>query len=75
VAPVEIELQPRPLDEECSIGITDLDASSFCSQYSCCSCSYCDVGTTGTQTNVYSSIGDDYSLDSMYEAGKSVVDR
>ncbi|XP_037722975.1 uncharacterized protein LOC119555577 isoform X2 [Drosophila subpulchrella] len=73
-APVEIELQPRPLDEECSIGITDLDASSFCSQYSCCSCSYCDVGTTGTQTNVYSSIGDDYSLDSMYEAGKSVVD-
>ncbi|XP_016993195.3 uncharacterized protein mwh isoform X1 [Drosophila takahashii] len=74
---VDIELQPtiqRPLDEECSIGITDIDASSFCSQYSCCSCSYCDVGTTGTQTNVYSSIGDDYSLDSMYEAGKSIVD-
>ncbi|KRK00720.1 uncharacterized protein LOC6532326 isoform X1 [Drosophila yakuba] len=70
---VDIELQPRALDEECSIGITDLDASSLCSQYSCCSCSYCDVDTTGTQTNVYSSIGDDFSLDSMYEAGKSIL--
>ncbi|XP_017017759.1 uncharacterized protein mwh isoform X1 [Drosophila kikkawai] len=70
----DIELQERPPDEECSIGITDLDASSICSQYSCCSCSYCDVETVGTQTNVYSSIGDDYSLDSMYEVGKSVAD-
>ncbi|XP_052847725.1 uncharacterized protein LOC128259413 isoform X1 [Drosophila gunungcola] len=71
---IELQPQPQPLDEECSIGITDLDASSYCSQYSCCSCSYCDVDTAGTQTNVYSSIGDDYSLDSMYEAGKSIVD-
>ncbi|KAH8327392.1 hypothetical protein KR074_005316 [Drosophila pseudoananassae] len=70
--PVELELQERNLDEECSIGITDMDASSFCSQYSCCSCSYCDEGTAGTPTNVYSSIGDDYSLDSMFDAAKSV---
>ncbi|KAH8303670.1 hypothetical protein KR018_010849 [Drosophila ironensis] len=73
--PVNIELVERNLDEECSIGITDMDASSFCSQYSCCSCSYCDERTdAGTPTNVYSSIGDDYSLDSMYEAGKSVAE-
>lgn len=70
-----MELQERNLDEECSIGITDMDASSFCSQYSCCSCSYCDEGTADTPTNVYSSIGDEYSLDSMFDAAKSVNER
>ncbi|KAH8379097.1 hypothetical protein KR009_003056 [Drosophila setifemur] len=73
--PVDIELQQFPQEEEeLSIGITDMDASSFCSQYSCCSCSYCDEGTAGTGTNVYSSIGDDYSLDSIFEAGKSMIE-
>ncbi|XP_015043584.2 uncharacterized protein mwh isoform X1 [Drosophila pseudoobscura] len=71
---IPMEAQQRPMDEECSIGITDMDASSYCSQYSCCSCSYCDEETAGTQTNVYSSIADDYSLDSMYEEGKSLAE-
>ncbi|KAH8415526.1 hypothetical protein KR222_001990 [Zaprionus bogoriensis] len=62
--------QPQA-DEECSIGITDIDASSYCSQYSCCSCSYCYEDAVEGGTNVGSSIADDYSLDSIYEQTKS----
>ncbi|XP_034103443.1 uncharacterized protein LOC117567511 isoform X1 [Drosophila albomicans] len=64
---------PTP-DEECSIGITDIDASSYCSQYSCCSCSYCYDEAIETRTHAYSSIADDYSLDSIYQPSKSICD-
>ncbi|XP_030375643.1 uncharacterized protein LOC115624933 [Scaptodrosophila lebanonensis] len=67
---------PDNVNEECSIGITDIDASSYCSQYSCCSCSYCDErGVPGAQTNDYSSIADNYSLDSIFEPPKSMCPR
>ncbi|KAH8370747.1 hypothetical protein KR093_004863 [Drosophila rubida] len=64
---------PTP-DEECSIGITDIDASSYCSQYSCCSCSYCYDEAVETRTHAYSSIADEYSLDSIYQQSKSTCD-
>ncbi|KAH8302557.1 hypothetical protein KR044_008233 [Drosophila immigrans] len=64
---------PTP-DEECSIGITDIDASSYCSQYSCCSCSYCYDEAVETRTHAYSSIADEYSLDSIYQPSKSTCD-
>ncbi|KAM8709436.1 hypothetical protein ACLKA7_016269 [Drosophila subpalustris] len=67
---------PMP-DEECSIDITDIDidASSYCSQYSCCSCSYCYEEAVDNRTNVYSSVADEYSLDSIYDQGKSICAR
>lgn len=66
---------PPVADEECSIGITDIDASSYCSQYSCCSCSYCYEDAVDIRTNMDSSIADEYSLDSIYEQSKSICDR
>ncbi|EDV95958.1 GH15484 [Drosophila grimshawi] len=75
VSNVEMEQRQRRLDEECSIGITDLDASSYCSQYSCCSCSYCYEEAVDNRTNACSSNADEYSVDSIYERAKSITDR